>query len=104
MKCKHCNSEKIVKNGTSRNGEQRYKCKICLNSFQINFTYQSYKIADKQIIQLIKEGCGIRSTSRILEISPTTVLRRIIKISKTISRSYPILKGKFTKEMRFLLI
>lgn len=94
MKCKKCNSEKITKNGKSRNGEQRYKCKICLNSFQINFRYQSYTISDKQIIILTKEGCGIRSTSRILEIHPTTVLRRILKIANKIKRPYPILKGK----------
>jgi insertion element IS1 protein InsB len=94
MKCKKCNSEKITKNGKSRNGEQRYRCKLCLNSFQINFKYQSYVISDKQIIILTKEGCGVRSTSRILEIHPSTVLRRILKIASKITRPYPILKGQ----------
>ncbi|MGV3631206.1 MAG: IS1 family transposase [Bacteroidota bacterium] len=94
MECKKCKSSIIVKNGKSRNGEQRFYCKICNFSFQKNYCYHSYIITDKQIIILTKEGLGIRSTSRVLEISPKTVLRRILKISERITRPYPILKGK----------
>lgn len=94
IKCRKCDSDKITKNGKSRNGEQRYKCKICRNSFQLKFKYRSYQVSDKQIIILTKEGCGILSTSRILAIHPSTVLRRIIKIANKIQRPYPIQKGK----------
>ena len=93
MECYKCKGLSI-KHGKSRNGEQRYFCKTCLLSFQETFTYNAYKVQDKQIILLTKEGVGIRSTSRILGISPSTVLRRIIKISKTIIRPYPVLKHK----------
>ncbi len=58
----------------------------------------TYKACEKeinyQIILLTKEGCGIRSTARILNVSTKTVLRRIIKIARNIERPYPILKGK----------
>lgn len=67
---------------------------ICRYSFQQNFIYESYHVSDNQIILLTKEGCGIRSTARILNVSPKTVLRRIIKIAKNSERPYPILKGK----------
>lgn len=94
MECRKCRSERIVKNGKSRNNEQRYICKTCRYSFQNNFIYQSYFVADNQIVLLTKEGCGILSTSRILNISPKTVLRRIIKIARNIKRPCPILRGK----------
>jgi insertion element IS1 protein InsB len=92
--CKRCNCLKVVKNGKSRNGEQRYLCRQCSYSFQIVFKYDSYLVKDYQITQLTKEGCGIRSTARILGISPSTVLRRILVIARNIERPYSILKGK----------
>lgn len=94
IKCKKCGLVNIVKNGKSRNGEQRYICKDCKYSFQIKFRYQSYLVKDFQIISLTKEGCGINSTSRILHISPATVLRRILQIARQVIRPYPVLKGK----------
>ena len=38
------------------------------------------------MIALLKEGCGILSISRILKISKNTVLNRILRISKRISK------------------
>jgi insertion element IS1 protein InsB len=43
---------------------------------------------------LTKESCGIRSISRILAVSPSTVIRRIKKIGSQLVRPHPILKGK----------
>jgi hypothetical protein len=37
---------------------------------------------------LLKEGCGIRSIGRLLSISNTTVLRRIISIAKKIGKPF----------------
>ena len=60
-----------------------------------DYTYNACKEEiNSQIIILTKEGCGIRSTARILNISPKTILRRIIKIAKYLCRPYSILKGK----------
>uniref|UniRef100_UPI00064AADE8 IS1 family transposase n=2 Tax=Tenacibaculum TaxID=104267 RepID=UPI00064AADE8 len=38
--------------------------------------------------KLLKEGCGVRSISRILNISSKTVLSRVLKISKQIKTPY----------------
>lgn len=93
-KCKSCASAEILKNGKTRNGKQRFICKHCKKSHQECYEYKSCLVNDGQIILLTKEGCGIRSTSRILGVSPKTVLRRIIQIARNIERPYPILKGK----------
>lgn len=92
MECKFCSS-KCIKKGKVK-GTQKYKCKSCLKYQQSFYRYESYKITDQQIIMLTKEGCGIRSTSRILSISPTTVIDRIQRIANNLKRPYPILFGK----------
>jgi insertion element IS1 protein InsB len=94
MNCRYCKSENVVKNGYQPNGCQKYHCRNCLRYFQKNYTYQAAITDDKQIIILTKEGCGIRSIGRILNISPFTVIRRIKKIASKLERPYPILKGK----------
>lgn len=58
MECKYCGGM-CVKDGTQSNGK---------------------------ILTLTKEGVGIRNTARILNISPTTLLSRIIQITYTISQ------------------
>lgn len=92
MKCKKCNG-KCVKNGR-RNGFQRFYCTSCRFSFQEEYLNESYLVTDHQIKTLVKEGCGIRSISRILKISPTTVISRIKQIAKSISKPTPIPLGK----------
>ena len=94
MKCKNCLNEKCIKSGFQKNGNQKYYCKCCSKYFQDSYKYQSCNITDKQIIILTKEGCGIRSTARILEIYPSTILRRLVKIASKIERPYSITKGK----------
>ena len=37
--CPQCNKDDLVKNGHSENGTQRYRCKSCKKSFQLDYTY-----------------------------------------------------------------
>ena len=94
MNCKHCRGTNTIKYGHQKNGCRKYQCKDCLRYFQESYVYQSSITEDKQIITLTKESCGIRSIGRILNISPSTVIRRIKKIASRLERPYPILKGK----------
>lgn len=94
MKCKYCASENVVKNGQQPSGRKKYHCKNGKRYFQEDYAYRSYTTDDNQILLLTKEGCGVRSTSRILNISPSTVIRRVMKIANRLKRPYPILKGK----------
>ncbi|WP_255539566.1 IS1 family transposase [Flavobacterium sp. CLA17] len=92
--CLRCKEKNIVKNGRTKNYKQQYYCKICYYRFIENYTYRAYKAdINQNIIQLTKEGLGIRSTARILKISTTTLLKRIVFISRNITK--PIIsKGK----------
>ena len=48
---------------------------MCSHRFIEYYTNQAYKLdINEKIVQLTKEGLGIRSTARILEISTTTLL------------------------------
>jgi IS1 family transposase/transposase-like protein len=93
MKCKTC-SQICVKNGKSGSGEQRYFCSLCKRSYQSNYVYQACKPkVNYKLIALLKEGCGIRSIARLLEISPTTVNDRILFIASKIKQP-EIAQGK----------
>ncbi|MDD2797382.1 MAG: IS1 family transposase [Bacteroidales bacterium] len=92
--CPHCASNRILKGGKTINHKQRYNCKECKKRFIINYTYNACKSQiNQQIILLTKEGLGIRSTARVLQISATTLLKRIISIASHIAQP-PIAKGR----------
>lgn len=84
MNCRYCHQVSVIKKG-KRNNKQRYYCKNCKRYFQDKYLYRAYDLEiDKFITVLLKEGCGIRSISRILNISCGTVLSRMRKISAKI--------------------
>lgn len=89
MECFKCKGN-CVKNGIQLNGTQRYYCKTCKLSFQEKYTNKACKTGiDSKITTLLKEACGIRSISRILDISTNTVMSRIISFSKTVTKPIP---------------
>lgn len=93
MICKFCGHE-CKKDGHQANGIQRYECKHCHRKQQEEYSYNAYSPElDEKIILYTKEGTGIRSTARILYISPTTLLKRIILIGKRITHP-PIVKHR----------
>lgn len=93
IKCNFCNG-KCIKNGFQSNGNQRYKCRVCQKRQQSDYGYNAYKSnINQNIILFTKEGLGIRSTARILKISTTILLKRIVFIARNITK--PIInKGK----------
>lgn len=94
LQCSLCNSESFIKAGFTKQNKQRYQCKKCGKKFIFNYTYQAYQPSiNQQIITLTKEGLGIRSTARVLHISTTTLLKRIVAIAQSIPK--PVIpKGK----------
>ena len=89
--CSIC-SNKLIKYGRTKDGKQRYKCKSCNQVTVEIYTYNSYlSTINCNIIQLTKEGLGIRSTARYLQISTTTLLKRILQIASKIIQLYYLL-------------
>ena len=86
--CPKC-SGNTVKNGKIQT-KQQYKCKKCNKRFQLDYTYKACEPrTSPNFVALIKEGCGIRSIARLLNISASTVLVRIRKIAAKIEQPAP---------------
>jgi IS1 family transposase/transposase-like protein len=95
MKCKYC-QKKCVKAGIIKNITQRYYCKSCKKYQQLVYDYSGCeRQVENRIVALNNEGCGIRSISRILQISPGKVLSTIKKVSNELARmKVPIVMGR----------
>jgi insertion element IS1 protein InsB len=84
----------MIKYGKTKSGNQRYICKLCNKTRVGNYIYKAYlPNINTDIILFTKEGVGIRSTARILQISATTLLKKIVSIAKNINKPN-ISKGK----------
>ena len=65
--CVRCESNKVVRNGTSKSGFQRFYCQRCNKSFQLVHSNKAYLPGMRQKIRsMIIDGCGIRETAREL--------------------------------------
>ena len=83
MQCPFCKGFEVIRYGKTCQGKQRYRCKACQKFFLNVYTKLAYLpcVAGK-IKRLLKEGCGIRSISRLLRIATATVMRKILQISR----------------------
>ena len=86
-----CDCKDFSKNGKSRKGEQRFRCKGCGR----RWTEERVRpIGDMRIdtdraalaIQLLVEGSSIRSTSRITKLSQDTISSLILTVGKNCGR------------------
>jgi len=85
IKCQYCQCLTI--RFGSVGDKQRYRCKNCkrtqLNGY-LNHACNTY--INPEIAAHLKDGCGIRSISRLLHIAAGTVLCRIKKIAGAIKK------------------
>jgi len=77
VKCPHCGSEKISKNGHNKTGKQVYNCnnnECKYRNFVEEYTNKGYdpKVRE-QVLKMAVDCTGIRATGRILGISKDTV-------------------------------
>lgn len=103
--CPFCYSNKIVKNGHTKTKKQQFFCKKCRCRFLDYYSYKAYHHRiNNYIVEFIKEGLGIRSISRVLNISTTTLLKRIVLIAQKIKRPILIYGKRYElDEMRFYI-
>lgn len=85
--CPCCKSNQIIKNGTTKCKKRQYLCKSCGKRFLDYYTYNAcHERINSEIIHFTKEGLGVRNTARVLNISTTTLLKRILLIAKNIKQ------------------
>lgn len=90
MKCHHCNSN-CIKKGKTHLAIQKYRCLNCKKYQREEYKSLAFKGGtEKKVVALLKESCGIRSISRILQISTTTVLLIIKRMADKIKK--PVVK------------
>ena len=84
--CKHCNSTKLTLSGIVKS-KQRYRCKDCGKTSREGDKRIVYSLEKKiKVIKSYLEGVGIRSISRLENISATMVINLIRTFSKKTAR------------------
>ena len=73
VKCYHCNSDKLVKNGHAPNGKQRYLCRDCNRASLENPDYGYSEAKREEILRAYQERSSLRGISRTFGISRNTV-------------------------------
>jgi insertion element IS1 protein InsB len=85
MKCKFCNKA-CIKKGFNK-GIQRFQCKACLKFQQKEYVYSlCTEPHEKLIVKLSNEGTGISSIARIVELSKTSIIRKIKELAAKVLR------------------
>ncbi len=80
-------NQSIVRHGTTSKGTQRYRCKACGRTFLLEYSNLACQHSTNwMIVKLLTEGLGMRSISRVLEISVNTVQQRILSIASRIRK------------------
>ncbi len=89
--CPYCESDHIVKCGTTAAGKQRYRCQndACRHrTFIRDYRYRAYlPDVKRQLIEMAMNGSGIRDTGRVLGIGKDTVVRALKKKNLNLTRS-----------------
>lgn len=77
IRCPHCGSEQVSRNGHNKTGKQRYICnnpECSHRSFMEEYTYKACNPeVREQVLKLAVDCTGTRATGRILGISKDTV-------------------------------
>ena len=74
LKCYHCQSENIVRNGKTNNGKQRYLCKDCGKMSRDDPQPNGYTPDEReQILRAYEERSSLRGLPRTFGVARNTV-------------------------------
>ncbi len=74
LKCYHCQSENLVRNGKTNNGKQRYLCTDCEKMSRDNPQPNGYTQAQReQILRAYEERSSLRGLTRTFGVARNTV-------------------------------
>jgi transposase-like protein len=74
LRCQHCQSERLVRNGLAPDGRQRYLCRDCRQRSREQPRSNAYpEPAREQILRAYDERSSLRGLSRTFGVSRQTV-------------------------------
>ena len=74
LKCRHCTSENLVRNGKTENGKQRYFCNDCRKMSRDNPQHNGYTEQEReQILRAYQERSSLRGLTRTFGVLRNTV-------------------------------
>ena len=79
-KCRKCQSEKLVKNGKTSAGKQKFYCQNYKSYGTLDSSRRTQEEKD-EILDTYKERASLRGLQRIYGVSPNTVIQWIKKKS-----------------------
>jgi InsA N-terminal domain len=74
IQCTQCGCERIVKNGRSRHGHQRFKCRECGSTFGAEDHRRVAPELRESALRHYAEGVGLRATERLVGVSHNSVM------------------------------
>ncbi len=70
VRCPHCQSEAVVRYGTTSNGKERFRCqqaRLCGRTFIRTYAYPGrVPEVKRQIVEMTLKGSGVRDIARVL--------------------------------------
>jgi transposase-like protein len=88
VKCPHCQSEAVVKYGKTSTGKERFRCQQsadCGRTFLRSYAYPGcLPTVKRQIVDMTRNGSGIRDIARVLQVGSNTVLRELTKSRRAV--------------------
>ena len=80
MNCPHCQTANSIRNGTSRHGHQRWRCRACQKTFgEIDRRLVPPELKAAALAQYM-EGVGQRATERLLGVSHNSITNWVKKV------------------------
>ena len=74
LRCAHCQSTDIVKNGHAPNGKQKYRCRACGRQSRDNPTPHITPVERREeILRAYQERSSLRGVARTFKVSRSTV-------------------------------
>jgi transposase-like protein len=83
IKCYHCGSENLKKNGKAPNGKQRYHCKDCGRASREQADYGYSEARKEEILRAYQERSSMRGISRTFGLARNTLASWLKKSQNT---------------------
>lgn len=102
VKCPHCQSEAVVRDGKTSNGKERFRCQQseqCGRTFLGSYEYLGcLPVVKQQIVDMTLSGSGIRDITRVLHVGSNTVLRELKKSVRPLSSQHQRREGVLSRD------